>query len=68
MLTVARIVRDLGTSGYKLRRVWMKVKRFVCVTAAWRYGETNPMFVFALIYHQFCVLTRPLDPPPFGLL
>ena len=64
VLEVARVVKDLSDSKYKTRRVWCTVKRFVMSKAAWRYGETNHMYVLVLIYHE---LSRLMGlPPPFG--
>lgn len=62
---VAICVKQLQDSGYKQRKVWCTVKRFVMsIPVAARYGESNPIYVFALIYHAFCILTG--GPSPFG--
>lgn len=59
---VARLVADLNQSGYQLLAVWRLVIRFVRHKAARLYGETNPIYVFALIFHTFCI-NAGQDPP-----
>jgi hypothetical protein len=61
---VVGLVIDAKKSGFNQHKVWCTVKRFVMATAAYRYGETNPMHVFALIYQAFC--DKAGLPPPFG--
>jgi hypothetical protein len=61
---VAGLVIDAKKSGFNQHKVWCTVKRFVMATAAYRYGETNPMYVFALIYQAFC--DKVGLPLPFG--
>jgi hypothetical protein len=63
VLEIARIVMDFRKSDYSARKVWRAVKRFVVCRAAWRFGETNAIYVFARIYHDFCLQSG--LPPPF---